>query len=164
MSDLVPLPISRNIVGVFLSHQYVSKWNNHICLVVEMENYISKLKKILLVLNIWMLSKYKNARLPIINFWQKNAISQWLAENGITEKFIMNICAQLVKFLGMSTSLLYARLMQISEVHIFVTLLYRQKPSMSKFIELMTCDRHNNISKLAVFIFETVTWTIRPYA
>ena len=33
---------------------------------------------------------------------------------------------------------------------------YWRKPSMSEFIELMTCNRCSIISKLAVFIFESL--------
>ena len=57
-----------------------------------------------------------------IQFLTKNAVSQWLAKNGITEKFIMSVCVQLVMFLGMSRAytilLKNVRLIQISEVHI----------------------------------------------
>ena len=44
-----------------------------------------------------MLSKHKRTKI---------AISQWSAENGIIENFIMNVCVQLVMLLGSSTILL----------------------------------------------------------
>ena len=39
---------------------------------------------------------------------------------------------------------------------------YWRKPSMSKFIELMTCDRCSIISKLAVFIFKSLKLLTEP--
>ena len=39
---------------------------------------------------------------------------------------------------------------------------YWRKPSMSKFIELMSCDRCSIISKLAVFIFESLKLLTEP--
>ena len=59
-------------------------------------------------------------------------------------------------FLGMSTILLWiARLIQISEEEC-LSPYYWQEPSMSKFIELMECDRCKIISKLAVFKFKSL--------
>ena len=99
-----------------------------------------------------MLSKYKKHKFAIFNSWQNIAISQWSAENGIIKKFIMNVCAQLVMFLGMSTILLYnARLIQISEVHICHLIIGENHQCLNLF---SLCDRCNIISKIAVFIFE----------
>ena len=44
----------------------------------------------------------------------------------------------------------------------YVSPYYWRKPSMSKFIEFMTCDRCNIISKLAVFIFESLKLLTEP--
>ena len=55
-------------------------------------------------------SKYMNViklqhKFAYNNFLTTNAIAQWSAENGITEKLIMSVCVYLVIFLGMSTIL-----------------------------------------------------------
>ena len=44
----------------------------------------------------------------------------------------------------------------------YLSTYYWRTPSMSKFIELMTCDRRSIISKLAVFIFESSKLLTEP--
>ena len=89
-----------------LKDQYVSNWNTSMSSSPDGKLY--KLIKENIIcskyMNVIQVQKHKFAYIKFLT--KKMAISQWSAENGITERFIMNVCAQLVMFLGMNTILL----------------------------------------------------------
>ena len=147
-----------------LKDQYFSNWNTSMSSSPDGKLY-QLIKENIICSKCMNVIKVQKHKFAYIKFVTKNCnipvvSGKWYHRKVYNER--IGLHAQLVMFSGMSTIFFLECQINTDIRSTYLSPYSWRKPSMSKFIELMTCDRCGIISKLAVFIFESLKLLTEP--